>query len=75
MDFNRTTIAELWRQHKWAVVLALLGLVFALFVISYGFFKALFIYICVALGIFIGIHLDRRVDVKTKVEDFFSNDK
>ncbi len=75
MDLNKTTIAELWRQHKWAIILALLGLIFALFVISYGFFKALFIYICVALGIMVGVYLDRRVDVKTKVEDFFSNDK
>jgi len=75
VDVNKTTIAELWRQHKWAIILALLGLVFALFVISYGFFRALFIYICVALGVFFGMQLDRKVDVKTKVEGFFNNDK
>lgn len=75
MDVNKTTLAELWRQHKWAIILAVLGLIFALFVISYGFFRALFIFLCVAAGIFIGVQMDRRLDVRSKVEGFFTNDK
>ena len=69
------SLLDFWRNHKWAIILSLLGLVFAIFVISYGFFKAIFIYICVFVGVFVGVQLDKRVDVKKKVEGFFGYDK
>lgn len=75
MELNKAAFIELWQKHKWAIILAVLGLLFALFVIGYGFFRALFIFLCVAAGIFIGVQLDRRTDVKRKIEGFFNNDK
>lgn len=67
-------LRDLWRKYKWTVLLALAGLIFAVSVISYGFFKALFIFICIAAGVYIGIVLDRKSNNKRKAEDSFYHD-
>ena len=73
MDWNKTTLAQLWQEHKWAIHLTVLAFIFAICVISYGFFKALFIFLCVGVGLFAGVHLDRRKQRKEKMEDFYEN--
>jgi len=64
-------IINLWTNHKGKIIGAAIGLVFALFVISYGFFQALFIFICVAAGIYIGKKIDSKVNIRQSVEDIF----
>lgn len=73
MDWNRLTLAQLWRDHKWTIVLTVLAFIFAICVISYGFFKAVFIFLCVGLGLFLGRRLDRKNPQKDKSEDFWDN--
>ena len=60
MDLNKITIMELWRSHKWAIIIAAIALAFALFVIGYGFWRTIFIFACVAAGILIGVHIDKK---------------
>lgn len=52
-------------MHKnWGKILGgLLGFIFALLVINYGFWWSLFIYVCIGLGILIGWRLDLSKDV------------
>ena len=64
-------LQEIWKKYKWTILLALAGLVFAISVITYGFFKALFIFVCIAVGVYVGLTLDRRAQNKRKVEDPF----
>lgn len=67
-------LLEVWRKHKWAIILAVAGFFFALLAIKYSFMKAVFIYICIALGVWGGHMLDSKTNVRKKVEDLFRND-
>lgn len=62
-------LLELWRRYKWTVLLALAGLIFAVCVITYGLFKAIFIFICIGLGIAGGMRLDKRANRGRRPED------
>ena len=75
MEWNRYTLQELWRDHKWAILLPVLAFIFAVCVISYGFFRAVFIFVCVGLGLYGGLLLDRRQRRKGKSEDFYDHDR
>jgi len=66
-------LLNLWRNHKGKIIGALCGLVFALFVISFGFFEALFICLCIAVGLFIGKKIDAKINIRQSVEDIFRN--
>lgn len=65
---------ELWRKYKWTILLAVFGLIFAVCVITYGFFKSLFIFLCVAAGIFAGIQIDKKSAAKRQPEDGYYHD-
>ncbi len=59
----------LFINKHWGKILGgLLGLVFALLVVNYGFWWSVFIYFCIALGIIIGWRLDLN---KKDVSSFF----
>jgi len=48
----------LWQEHRGKVVGVILGLLFGSLTAVWGFWKALFIALCVAAGYFIGCYLD-----------------
>ena len=62
-------LINLWRNHKGKIIGAICGLIFALFVIIFGFFQALFICICFAAGIYIGKMIDAKVNLRQSVAD------
>ncbi|MCL1905888.1 MAG: DUF2273 domain-containing protein [Clostridiales bacterium] len=66
-------LLDLWRNHKGKIIGVTCGLVFALFVIRYGFFPALFICLCIAAGLYIGKKIDSKVNIRQSVEDLFRN--
>ncbi|MEW6447027.1 MAG: DUF2273 domain-containing protein [Bacillota bacterium] len=53
---------ELFERHRGKIVGVVLGLVFGWFAIVYGFWKALFVGVCVAIGYFVGKRVDERLD-------------
>lgn len=57
-------LLETLKRYKWTVLLAVAALVFAVSVISYGFFKTLFLFICLALGVWGGLLIDKRAREK-----------
>ncbi|MEG1537297.1 MAG: DUF2273 domain-containing protein [Clostridiales bacterium] len=69
MDENG--MLNFWRGHKWQIICTVIGLLFALFVITYGFWKALFISLCVAAGLFIGKKLDEKLNIGEAIGKIF----
>jgi uncharacterized membrane protein len=56
-------------NNNWGKIIgALLGLVFALLVINYGFWLSMFLFLCIAVGLLIGW----RLDVSKNVGRFFN---
>ena len=67
-------LQDFWRNHKWSIILAFCGLFFAILAIEYSFLKAIFIFICIGLGIWLGRFLDKKTNLRKSLEDFFRND-
>jgi uncharacterized membrane protein len=54
-----------WLIHNKGKTLgAVLGLIFSLFIIEYGFFKTFFVSICIIAGYYIGKHSDKSLNWK-----------
>jgi len=66
MDLNQ--IIAFIKNNKGKTAGIAVGLVFGWFAICYGVFKAIFVFICIAAGYYIGCHIDRRGNIK----DIFS---
>ena len=62
---------DLLANHWGKITCGLIGLIFAILVINYGFLITLFVFICVAAGVFIGWRLDRSYGIRGLVERLF----
>lgn len=70
MDLRRI-IQEILDHHRGKALGIVLGLVFGWFAISYGFFKAVFVAICIFLGYLVGRRVDEEKNIKNTFERFF----
>ncbi len=59
--------------HRGKLIGATIGLVFGLFTILFGFWKAFFLGVCIYLGYFIGSRIDKNDDFKALLKKFWSN--
>jgi len=58
---------------NWGKILGgLLGLIFALLVINYGFWWSVFIFICIGIGLLIGWKLDLDNDIGASIKRIFT---
>jgi len=64
---------NIWRNHKGKIIGVIIGLIFAIFVTSFGFFEALFICFCIGAGFFIGKKIDAKVNIRQSMDDIFRN--
>lgn len=55
-------LSELLGVHRGKVIGVLLGLIASVLFISFGFWKTLFIAICIAAGYFVGKKIDEETD-------------
>jgi len=69
MDFR-----ELISRHKGKIGGLILGLVSGWLIIRYGFWKALFVALCMGIGYYIGKRLDEQVDLKEIFLKFLQKD-
>ena len=53
-----TLFCDLWKKDRGKIIGVILGLLFALFVIFFGFWQAVFIALCVFVGLSIGKAID-----------------
>ena len=66
-------LLELYRNNKGKVNGTIIGLLFAVFVLLIGFFKTLFLVICVLLGYYIGKKIDNKESIIEVLEKFIPN--
>lgn len=62
---------EILSKHWGKILGGLLGLIFAILVITLNLWWAIFIYLCVAVGFFIGWRLDMGGGLRSFFERFF----
>ncbi len=56
-------IQEIWRLHRGKIIGLLLGFFMAILFIMFGFFRTLFILICMTVGYLIGKRIDEQEDI------------
>lgn len=64
-------LQELIEHHRGKALGISLGLAFGWFAISYGFFKAIFVALCVSLGYVIGKGVDQQFDFREALARLF----
>jgi len=57
-------VNTLWKNHKGKIIGVLAGIVFGICVINFGFWRSLFLFVCVAVGLLIGSLLDGDYNIK-----------
>lgn len=67
-------LLELFYQHKGRVIGSLIGLFFALLIVTLGFFKTIFIFVCIAVGFFLGNRYDLNQGFGELIERFVSSE-
>jgi len=53
---------EFFEHHRGKIIGVALGLAFGWFAIVYGFWKAVFVTVCVGIGYYVGKRVDERID-------------
>ena len=61
-------------KHWGKILGGLLGLIFAVLVINYGFWLSVFIFFCIAVGLLVGWRLDVSQNVGRFLNRLFSSD-
>ena len=64
---------EIWHNNKGKIIGIIAALLFALFVISVGFWKTIFIFICILIGFYIGKKIDDKINIKESIEKLFKD--
>jgi uncharacterized membrane protein len=68
------SLVELFYQHKGKIIGSLVGFFVAWLIVTYGFFKALFIFICIAAGFYLGNRYDLDQGLGGFIERFISSE-
>lgn len=54
---------EIWEQHSGKIVGATAGLLIGILIITFGFFRTLFVLLCIVAGYIIGKKIDEKEDL------------
>lgn len=58
------TFYEIWQKNRGKIIGALLGIIFAVIILLFGFFKALFVILCAIIGYYIGKIADNKESIR-----------
>ncbi|MDD2496654.1 MAG: DUF2273 domain-containing protein [Desulfitobacteriaceae bacterium] len=64
-------LSDLWTYHKGKTVGVIIGLLFGLMVVVFGFFQAFFIMLCMVIGYIIGRRIDDNINFKDVMDRVF----
>lgn len=64
MENFKNYIVNFWQTHNYATKCAIIGLLCGLAIVLIGFWKTLFVALCVVIGVAIGKAKDNNVDLK-----------
>ncbi|MDR3593005.1 MAG: DUF2273 domain-containing protein [Negativicutes bacterium] len=60
---ERKLFEEIWQQHSGKIIGISLGFLLGVLIISFGFFRTLFVMLCVVAGFVIGKRIDEKEDI------------
>lgn len=60
---DKTVLREIWERHSGKIIGVATGLLIGILVIALGFWRTLFLAICVSVGFYIGKKIDDREDL------------
>lgn len=60
---NSKLLEELWQHHSGKILGVTLGFAFGILVITFGFFRTLFVVLCVISGYVVGKRIDQKEDI------------
>jgi len=60
---DRKLFEEIWQQHSGKIVGVALGFILGVLIICFGFFRTLFVMLCVAAGFVVGKRIDEKEDI------------
>ena len=72
MDWSKMVV-DILTFHKGKLIGVILGLIFGIFTIQFGFWSALFIAICIFVGYFLGRRVDEATDFKALLRKFLGD--
>ncbi len=60
---NSKLMEEIWQHHSGKIIGVLLGFVIGILVITFGFFRTLFVALCAVAGYVVGKRIDQKEDL------------
>ncbi|MHB1125355.1 MAG: DUF2273 domain-containing protein [Bacillota bacterium] len=72
MDWSNF-LAELWVSHRGRLLGVMLGLVFGILAVTVGFWKALFVSLCIVGGYILGRRVDEEGNLRGWLERIFGD--
>ena len=63
MEFDREWLLAFWQRHNGKIICCTIGLLFGVLVLALGFFRTLFLFLCIGIGFFVGKRLDDKEDL------------
>ncbi len=60
---NSKLLEEIWQHHSGKILGMLFGFMFGILVITFGFFRTLFVVLCVSAGYVVGKRIDQKEDI------------
>lgn len=60
---ERKLFEDIWQQHSGKIIGISVGLLLGVLIISFGFFRTLFVMLCVVAGFVIGKRIDEKEDI------------
>lgn len=69
----KEALATLWEYHRGKTLGLLIGLLFGLMVVMFGFFQAIFIALCMLAGFVIGKRIDDHTGFSDVVDRIFKD--
>ncbi|MBP2653005.1 MAG: hypothetical protein H6Q73_574 [Firmicutes bacterium] len=60
---DRKVLEEIWQQHSGKIIGGFLGFALGILIICFGFFRTIFVLICVIAGYVIGKRIDEKEDI------------
>ena len=65
---NSEILTEFWKLHNGKIVGTLVGLLFGVFIILFGFFYTIFVMVCMVSGYVIGKRIDEKENIMARLD-------
>ena len=60
---NYVLLAEIWQSHSGKISGSVIGMLFGILIIMFGFFHTMFVMLCMISGYIVGKRIDEKADI------------